>query len=199
MAPPVDTVKHLTTEELDQGLDVIRQAPADAGKVQLIVSRPAVDERVVLAEASLDLNAGLIGDTWKERGSSRTPDGSANPEAQITIMNARVAALVAVSPDRWQLAGDQVYADMDLSHTNIPAGTRLRIGTAVVEVSAHPHTGCAKFVSRFGKEAMTFVNSPVGRELRLRGMNTRVVVAGEFRLGDVITKEPPVAPVADGS
>lgn len=158
--------------------------------MQLIVRRPAVDVRESLTEGTIDATEGLVGDTWRTRGSSRTPDGSANPEAQVTIMNARLAALVAGEEDRWQLAGDQIFADFDLGIENLPPGTRLRLGTAVLEVSAHPHTGCAKFVSRFGKEAMQFVNSEVGRQHRLRGMNTKVIVPGTVRVGDLIEKEP---------
>jgi hypothetical protein len=183
-------MRHLSTAELEMGLDDIRQSPADQGTVRLIVRRPGVDERETPAEATLDCTEGLVGDTWRVRGSSRTPDGSANPEAQITVMNARAAALVAIEEDRWKLAGDQIYADLDLSLANLPAGTRLRLGTAVIEVSAHLHTGCAKFTARFGLEAMNFVNSEAGKALRLRGLNARVVTGGVVRVGDVITKEP---------
>jgi MOSC domain-containing protein YiiM len=107
---------------------------------------------------------------------------------QLTLMNARTAALVAQDADRWALAGDQIFVDLDLSHDNLPAGTRLAIGSAVIEVSAEPHTGCKKFVARFGLEAMKFVNSPMGRQLRLRGMNTQVVQAGTVRVGDTVRK-----------
>jgi MOSC domain-containing protein YiiM len=103
---------------------------------------------------------------------------------QINIMNARATALVAGSKDRWPLAGDQLYVDLDLSGANLPPGTRLAIGSAVLEVTSQPHTGCAKFVARFGLDAMKFVNSPVGRELNLRGINAKVVTAGTIRVGD---------------
>jgi hypothetical protein len=154
----------------------------------LIVRRPRAAEREVLAEGELHPSEGLVGDSWKERGSSRTPDGSPHPEMQLNIMNSRVIALVAQDRERWPLAGDQLYLDMDLSGENLPAGTRLALGEAVIEVTAQPHTGCKKFVARFGPEAMKFVNTGVGRELHLRGINARVIRRGMIRVGDVARK-----------
>jgi MOSC domain-containing protein YiiM len=174
--------------DLHAGLDHILAAPADAGAVVLIASRPAVDERVVLTEARLTVESGLEGDNWLSRGSTRMPDGGPNPEAQLTLMNARVAAAVAGDPERWPLAGDQLYVDMDLSLANLPPGSRVQIGSAVIEFSEAPHTGCAKFSARFGVDALKFVNTPAGRDLRLRGANCRVVVGGTVRTGDAITK-----------
>jgi hypothetical protein len=179
-------VGHTSAEALEQGLDHIRRSPEDGGRVELVVRRPAVSAREVLDEGALDPVEGLLGDSWRERGSGRTPDGSAHPDMQINVMNARVAALVAGLIDRWQLAGDQLYVDLDLSERNLPPGTRLALGSAVIEITDQPHRGCAKFVERFGEEAMRFVNSPVGRDLRLRGANARVVVGGVVRAGDRI-------------
>jgi hypothetical protein len=181
-------MRHLTISELEAALDHLREAPSDEGVVQLIVRRPHVEQREVLEEAELDPVKGLIGDSWCFRGSSKTADGGPHPDMQINIINARVAALVAQDKDRWQLAGDQLYIDMDLSKQNLPAGTRLEIGSAVLEVSPLPHTGCHKFVSRFGLDAMKFVNSEVGRELCLRGINAKVVQAGIVRLGSTAKK-----------
>ena len=175
-------------EELEAALDHLRDAPKDEGVLQLIVRRPQTDEREVLEEAQLDSAGGLLGDNWVVRGSSKTPDGSAHPEMQINIMNARVTALVAQDPERWPLAGDQLYIDMDLSKQNLPAGSRIKVGTAVLEVSPLPHTGCHKFVARFGVDAMKFVNSAVGKELCLRGINAKVVETGTVRKGDRATK-----------
>jgi hypothetical protein len=181
-------VKHLTTAELEAGLEEIRRSPKDVGLLELIVRRPRSDEREVLSEGELHPSEGLVGDSWRERGSSRTSDGSAHPEMQLNIMNARVIALVAQGRERWPLAGDQLYLDLDLSGENLPAGTRLALGEAVIEVTAQPHTGCKKFVGRFGLEAMKFVNSGVGRGLNLRGINARVIRRGMIRVGDVARK-----------
>ena len=182
------TIQHLTTEQLEAGLDDIRDAPKDAGVVHLIVRRPETLEREILDEGQLDTVEGLVGDNWKARGSGQTADGSADPECQITIMNSRVTQLVAQDKDRWHLAGDQFYVEMDISKENLPAGTRLAIGDAVLEVSAKPHTGCGKFVERFGADAMKFVNSAVGREMCLRGINTWVIQSGAVSVGDTVRK-----------
>jgi hypothetical protein len=175
---------------LEGSLDHIREAPADGGTVELIARRPAEDEREVLTEARLDLHDGLVGDTWRARGSSRTPDSGPDPEAQLTLMNARAAAAVAGERERWAQAGDQLFVDLDLSLANLPPGSRVQIGSAVIEFSETPHTGCAKFSARFGNDALRFVNSPTGRELRLRGANCRVVEPGTVRPGDAIRKLP---------
>jgi MOSC domain-containing protein YiiM len=175
---------------LEESLNYIREAPADGGTVELIARRPAEDEREVLSEGRLGLRDGLEGDTWRPRGSRHTPDGGPDAEAHITLMNARAAAAIAGERERWALAGDQFYVDLDLSITNLPPGSRIQIGSAVVEFSEKPHTGCAKFSARFGNDALRFVNSPAGRELRLRGANCRVVMAGIVRPGDSIRKLP---------
>jgi hypothetical protein len=178
----------ITIPQLEAGMDYIRQSPLDYGLLKMIVRRPHDEEREVVSEAEVSLSDGLVGDNWKSRGSKHTPDGSANQEAQITIMNARMIELVAQSEDRWSLAGDQLFVDLSLSADNLPPGTRLVIGSAILEVSAIPHTGCRKFSDRFGVEAMKFVNSPEGKQLHLRGINTRVVQAGAIRVGDVVKK-----------
>ena len=181
-------MKHLTTDELLQGLASMGQSPRDAGLLELIVRRPRIGDRELIEEAELDVARGLVGDNWHERGSSRTADGSAHPEMQINIMNSRVANLVATTRERWPLAGDQFFVDFDLSASNVPPGTRLGFGTAILEVTSQPHTGCAKFVQRFGLDAMKFVNSPTGRQLQLRGVNARVVQSGTVHVGDLICK-----------
>jgi MOSC domain-containing protein YiiM len=154
----------------------------------MIVRRPQMGVREVLAEGELDLVNGLVGDNWNTRGSSRTADGSAHPNMQLTIMNARVIALVAQEQERWPLAGDQLFIDLDLSAGNVPPGTRLSLGSAVIEVTDQPHTGCYKFVCRFGQEALNFINSPTGKQLQLRGVNAKVVQPGVIRVGDVVKK-----------
>ena len=179
---------NLMTDALEAGLDEVRGSPQDDGRLDLIVGRPAENHRVLYSAATLDLVEGMLGDTWRTRGSTSTPDGSANPDAQITVMNVRAAGLVAVDPERRALAGDQLFVDLDLSYDNIPPGTRLAIGSAVIEVTAKPHLGCKKFEARFGRDALRLVNSPAGRQLNLRGINAKVVVPGTVRVGDAVRK-----------
>jgi hypothetical protein len=186
-------MEHPTAAMLEAGLDGILGSPSDHGRVQLIVRRPAENAREVLTEARLDRVGGLVGDTWRVRPSNLTPDRSPHPHMQLTLMSSRVAALVAGSDERRQLAGDQLYVDLDLSEANLPPGTRLTLGSAVIEISDKPHRGCAKFAQRFGQEALGFVNSPVGRQLRLRGVNARIVVTGTVRVGDPIDKRTEAA------
>ena len=177
-------------EAVEAGLDAVRAAPADNGRVELIARRPEVDAREVIDEATLDPEVGLVGDNWHVKPSLNT--GAPNPEAQLTVMNARVTALVAGEDrERWAQAGDQLYVDLDLSYRNLPPGTRLRVGEAVIEVTDEPHRGCGKFSARFGIEAQKLVNSAVGRELNMRGINTKVITGGVVRTGDAVVKVSP--------
>ena len=180
-----------TAAELEEGLAHILASPAEAGELKMIVARPKTDKRKILTQAKLDTQEGLVGDNWRARGFRQRPDGSAHPEMQLNIMNSRAAKLIAGSQERWALAGDQLYVDMDLSKANLPAGTRLSLGEAILEVTAEPHLGCAKFANRFGKDAVLFVNSKSGKANNLRGICAKVVQPGEIRLGHVMTKLSP--------
>lgn len=165
---------------MHQHLDEVRLSPADAGTVELVVRRPGEGEREVLEEAELDPEAGLVGDRWRA--------GNADRDMQLTLMNARSAAAIAGDRDNWAIAGDQLYVDFDLSAANLPPGTRLRVGEATIEVTDEPHLGCGKFSARFGVDMLKLVNSKVGRELNMRGINARVVTGGVVRPGDEIVK-----------
>lgn len=174
--------------ELEAGLTDVGRSPKDGGVLEMIVRRPDVGAREIVQDGQLDLAEGLVGDNWKARTSKRTPDGSPHPDMQLNLMNSRVVALVSQDRSRWHLAGDQLYVDLDLSEANLPPGTRLAVGSAVIEVTAEPHTGCSKFVERFGLDAMKFVNASERRDLHLRGVNARVVRAGAIRTGDTVSK-----------
>lgn len=179
---------HRSTGDLTEGLEHLLDSPGSEGVVEMIAARPGEDQREQLSTGKLDTEIGLVGDNWKARGSRHTEDGSADQRAQLTLMNSRVVDLVAGARDRWALAGDQLYVDFDLSTENLPPGTRLQVGDAVIEVSDKPHTGCEKFASRFGAEALRFVNTGVGRGARFRGVNTFVVQSGEVSVGDSVLK-----------
>ena len=161
----------------------------DPGRLVRIVRRPAVDQRETVEEARLDPVHGLDGDTWLVRGSSRTEDGSADLRSQVTLINVRVLAAIEPDPERWPLSGDQLEVDLDLAVETLPVGTRLTVGSAVLEVTDKPHTGCAKFSARFGSDALRWINTPEGRLARRRGMNTRVIQGGRIRAGDPILRD----------
>lgn len=181
---------HLDQAQLEAGLDEIRRSPKDEGRLELLVRRPEQGGRESLEVGELDETVGLVGDNWSTRGCRHTADGSAHPLKQINIMNARSIALIARERSRWALAGDQLFVDLDLSEDNLPPGTRLSLGEAILEVTPEPHNGCKKFVGWFGHDAMRFVNSPLGKELHLRGVNAKVVQSGTIRVGDVMRKQP---------
>jgi hypothetical protein len=180
-------MRHFTISELEAGIDRIIDAPGESGILSLIVRRPSEGEREVLEVGQLDLTEGLLGDSWNLR--TAPVEGGRDPYNQINVMSARAISLIASEPERWQLAGDQLYLDFDISQDNLPAGSRLAIGETVIEVSAMPHTGCQKFSQRFGVDALRFVNSEAGRKLRLRGLNARVVTPGTIRQGDAVRRQ----------
>jgi hypothetical protein len=178
--------KHLTMDELKARMAELGQSYQNNGVLEMIVCRPAVDERRVLELGELDLVDGLVGDTWQVRGSRHTEDGRAHPEMQVALMNSRVIQAVAQDRDRWPLAGDQLFVDFDLSHDKLPAGTQLLMGTAVLEITSRLHAGCKKFTERFGHGAIRWVNSPDGRQQRLRGVYARVIHPGQIHVGDIV-------------
>jgi len=178
--------RHLTAEELAQGLAEVCLAPKDVGTLQLIVARPQSEQRLALESAELSPEHGLLGDRWRATSWLRLPDDSPDPAVQITLMNARCIQLVAGDREFWPLAGDNLFVDFDLSQENLPVGSRLTIGGAVLEIAEPPHNGCAKFKRRFGLPALAFVNSQQGKALRLRGVHARVVQAGPIAVGDPI-------------
>jgi hypothetical protein len=178
-----------TTTTLEAQLDHLRAAPADTGTIEMIVRRPDVGVREIVDDGVLDEAAGLLGDNWLSRATARAVVGGHHLDAMITVMSARMVELLADTVDVRALAGDQLYVDLDLSHDNLPAGSRIAIGDdAVLEVSVKPHAGCKKFLARFGEDALAFVNSEVGSRMRLRGLNARVVHGGPVRLGDVVRR-----------
>jgi MOSC domain-containing protein YiiM len=180
--------KIFSNTELEAGLDAIRQSPALEGKIELIVCRPEREKRKILAEGRMDLKEGLVGDNWYAKNKESGKDPEDQLGRQITLMNARCIALLAGTRDRWPLAGDQLYVDLDLGEENLPPGTRLQAGESILEVTEKPHLGCKKFMTRYGKDALRFVNSPLGVKLHLRGINAKVIREGTVRTGDEIRK-----------
>jgi len=181
---------HRTVTELVAALSDAGPSPADNGLLEMIVCRPAEDQRSVVDQGRLEPAEGLAGDNWKTRGSRSTDDGQAHPDMQITLMNSRIIGLVAGERQRWPLAGDQLFVDLDISAENMPPGQRFTIGEALLEITTVAHTGCAKFSARFGSDALRFVNSPEGRAARRRGVYARVIKPGLIKTGDLVQKTP---------
>ncbi len=179
---------HLTQNQLEEGLPHIEQSLTDNTTLAMIVCRPDEGERKVLHEGYLDKEKGLIGDNWSLRSSSKTNDGSPFIEMQLNIMNARAIGLIAQKKERWPLAGDQLFIDLNLSDENLPAGSQLSIGEAIIEITPIPHNGCKKFTERFGMDAVKFVNSPLGKKMHLRGVNAKVIQPGRIKTGDRVQK-----------
>jgi hypothetical protein len=178
-----------TTADLEAALDHLRAAPTDAGPLTLVVRRPERLERELLDEGVLDPEAGLVGDNWLTRATSRAVAEGRHTEAMLTLMSSRMVRLLADDDEERALAGDQLYVDLDLSVDNLPVGTRLAIGDdARLEITAKPHRGCKKFLTRFGADTLAFVNSEEGSRLRLRGVYARVVERGVVRPGDLVRR-----------
>lgn len=176
---------HLDQATLEQELERILQTPSD-GRIKALFLRTEVGRRARVESVELNAEVGVVGDNWSSRPGARLPDGSARVETQVTLMNSRILALLAGSEDRWELAGDQVIVDLIFDVNDLPPGTRLQAGTALLEITEPPHTGCSKFAERYGADARKFVNTPRGRELNLRGVNARVIEPGTARVGDTI-------------
>jgi hypothetical protein len=178
---------HRPLSHLESQLPHLRSAPRDAGVLALVVRRPGPREREVLAAGELRPEHGLVGDDWAARGRRRGRMTASYAARSITVMSHRMVSLLGDTDEDRAWAGDQLYVDLDLSVDNLPPGSRLGVGeAAVIEVTKYPHTGCAKFVERYGADATRFVNTEEGRALRLRGLNGTVVTPGTVRPGDPV-------------
>jgi MOSC domain-containing protein YiiM len=180
--------RHLSLEELQEGMSEILLSPEERGTLRAIVIRPDTDVRVSLQQCELSPEGGVHGDNWARGCWMSLPDGRPHPDVQVTLMNARTITLIAQSKARWPLAGDNLLVDLDLSEDNLPPGTRLSIGGALLEITAVPHKGCRKFAARYGVDATRFVNSRDGLRLHLRGIYARTVERGMVAVGDTVAK-----------
>ena len=181
-------IEHRSIADLENGLENIKKSPADNGMLYMIVVRTSKRERAVPWYCKLSPAFGVEGDHWSQGAWKSLPEGIPDPMVQVTIMNSRCLDLIATSKERWPLAGDNLIVDMDISTANLKPGQKVSIGSAVLEISDIPHTGCMKFRDRFGVEALKFVSSKEARELRLRGLFARVIKEGEISIGDRLKK-----------
>jgi MOSC domain-containing protein YiiM len=179
---------HRTETQILDGLKEVRESPQNNGLLEAIVIRPGSEERLSLQQCRLSPEGGTEGDAWARGCWLKLPDGRPHPDVQICIMNSRMINLVAGEKHRWELAGDNLFVDLDLSRENLQAGQLLSIGGCIIEITEQSHNGCSKFSQRFGPPALKVVNSPTGKELRLRGIYAKVIKAGDVRVGDLITK-----------
>ena len=173
----MDPSRHLPLETLAAGLRLLAP-PKETGTVALIVARPTSGERDLLPVGRLTQEEGLAGDRWAAKGRP-------HPDSQLTLMRVDVARLIA-NGQPIELAGDQLFVELDLSLENLPAGSRLRIGDAVCEVTPMPHTGCGKFAARFGADARAVTELPEFRDQRLRGIYVKVIEPGAVATGDEV-------------
>lgn len=178
----LDITRHLSVDELNLGVPRILDSPPDDGSVEMLVVRPSEDERIAPRSVEVSRQLGMHGDHWSI-GKYRD-----QPDVQITIINSRLLDLVSGGRERWSLAGDNIVADIDLSHDNLKTGQSLAAGSAVLEITETPHAGCKKFALRFGADALRFVNLGRGKDLRLRGIYAQVVEPGTISVGDRIHK-----------
>lgn len=178
--------RHLTRAELEAGLSEILKSPKDNGRVEAIIVRPESEERRFIPRTRLTLAGGVEGDHWEYGSWKSTDEGRPHPNVQISIMNSRCINHIAGSHENWAPAGDNLFVDLDISPDNTPPGTRISLGSAILEVTETPHNGCAKFVERYGRDATVFVNTGEGKRLRLRGIYARVVKDGQVSVGDQI-------------
>lgn len=182
------TMQHVTAQEIERRMSWVLDSPRDNGVVQLIVVRPQTDQRTVIDRAHFSPETGVAGDNWQHDCWKKLSDGHSDPDVQVAIMNARMIEVLASDPAHWPLAGDQLFVDFDLSTSNLSPGDQLKVGGAILEITAEPHRGCRKFKQRFGDHALHCVNSTQGDSHRLRGVYAKIIVAGNVETGDVISK-----------
>jgi len=181
----------MNTDEIVGGMPHVTASPADGGKLELIIVRPAEGERVLPGSVRVSPEQGVEGDKWVRSRGHDTPDGGPDPRTQVTLMNARILRLISGEEGRMPLAGDNLIVDLDLSDENMAPGQRLSVGEAVLEVTEVPHNGCRAFLDRYGTDVVKFVNSPEGKRLHLRGLHAKVITAGVVSVGDEVRKVAP--------
>lgn len=179
---------HVTTAIIEKQLPYVEASPKDNGVIKLIVVRPKTNKRQILDSCFISYEKGMEGDNWTLGCWKTTEDGSPHPDVQIAITNYRIHEIFSNLDKDRALAGDNLFVDLDLSERNLKAGDRLALGSAIIKITSVPHNGCGKFKERFGIDALKFVNSPIGKQMHLRGIYAKVIQNGIVSVNDTIKK-----------
>ncbi|WP_062763020.1 hypothetical protein [Falsirhodobacter sp. alg1] len=177
----------ITTDALNAALPHVLAAPKDNTPVTMLCFRPATGERDFRDHLRLTRAEGIPGERWLTRPWMRLPDGSPHPAIQVSILPKRVLDLVWTDHSVPH-PGDPIIADLDTSLANLPTGSLIRVGTAVLRVSGEFNDACVKWKVRYGKDAKDWITAPGHPELRLRGILCSVEEDGDVHLGDLIVK-----------
>jgi hypothetical protein len=178
----------VTAKELAAALPAILAAPRDAGVTRLLCSRPKPNHRTFPQTLTFTRASGVAGDFESSRPWLTLPDGSPDPRNQVSIMSWQVLDLVWRDRDRVAHPGDNIAVDMNLTAHNLPVGTLLAAGTAILRVSDEPNDGCVKWKVRSGRAAYDWSTRDDHLPLRLRGVYCSVEQDGEMHLGDTLRR-----------
>ena len=183
-------VNHVSFAECEQALDHINRAPLDEAEIDCLCARPDFGTRAFPDKLILTVDHGILGERWTHSPWLTLPNGDPDPRIQVSILSKRVMDLCWRDRERVIHPGDPFVVDMNLGEANMPVGTRLAIGTAIVEVSDKFNTACVKWRDRYGQDSLHWMNLARNRPYRLRGILCRIVQDGEVKLGDRLAKLP---------
>lgn len=178
----------ITRAELDRAWPDIMAAPKDGAAIEMLCLRPAMGERRFVDEIHVTREEGIPGERWLTQPWMRLPGGQPDPAIQVSFLQRRVLDLVWRDREGTPHPGDTFVVDMDLSEANLPAGSLLQVGSAVLEVSTVFNNACAKWKKRYGDDALDWVRAYENKEFRPRGVLAKVHRDGVFRAGDRLTR-----------
>lgn len=172
----------ITRAVLDAALPFVLAAPRDDAPIALLCTRPALGQRAFPASIRLTKAEGIPGERWLTQSWLRLPDGRPDPRNQVSLLPSRVMDIAWQNRDTAPHPGDPIVADLDMTEANLPVGTLIGVGSAVLRVSDVPNLGCVKWKVRYGSDALAWVAADPA--LRLRGVLCSVEQDGEVTLND---------------